>query len=216
MNKAGRTPAQERWLHFFNEVVYKAFPVAYNALDRLTFGAWWHLVRRALDYVPEGGRVLEIGFGPGRLQVELARRADQCLGLDRAWGMCRFTQRRLQRLGLSSRLVCGSVFALPYPDNAFDVVVSTFAFSGFPEGLRAMREMVRVTAAGGCLILVDIGLPGNCNRLGIFLAHLWQHMGDFLYNQPRLMQEAGLQVTVFEEFGPGDHIRAIVGQKPGE
>ena len=211
----GRIPSQERRLRFFNDVVYETFPAAYNAVDRLTFGAWWQLVRRALEYVPEGGRVLEIGFGPGRLHVELARRAGQCVGLDLAWGMCRFTQRRLHRAGLNSQIVRGSVFTLPYPGNLFDTVVSTFAFSGFPEGERAMGEMARVTAAGGCVVLVDMGLPRDRNRVGMFLARLWQYLGDFLYDQPLLMQEAGLEVTVFEEFGPGDHIRAIVGQKPG-
>jgi hypothetical protein len=49
----------------------------------------------------------------------------------------------------------------------------------------------------------------------MFLADLWKYLGDFLYDQPLLMQEAGLEVTVFEEFGPGKHIRAIVGLKPG-
>lgn len=210
----GRKPAQENWLRFFNDVVYEAFPAAYNALDRLTFGAWWRLVRRALDYVPEGGRVLEIGFGPGRLHVELARRAKQGVGLDLAWGMCRFTQRRMHRAGLKSQLVRGSVFALPYPSNIFDTVVSTFAFSGFPDGERAMGEMARVTAAGGRIVLIDIGLPRDGNRLGTFLARLWQYLGDFLYDQRLLMVEAGLEVCVSEEFGPGDHIRAVVGQKP--
>jgi hypothetical protein len=29
-----------------------------------------------------------------------------------------------------------------------------------------------------------------------------------------MMSAAGLTVTVFEQFGPGNHIRAVVGQKP--
>jgi ubiquinone/menaquinone biosynthesis C-methylase UbiE len=216
MTTPNRSPSQDRWLRFFNNVVYAASPAAYNAMDRLTFGAWWRLVRQALNFIPDGGRVLEIGFGPGRLQVALAGRAAQCLGLDLGWGMCRFTQQRLRRLGLVSRIVCGSVFSLPYPAESFDTVVSTFAFSGFPNGAQAMAEMARVTAAGGRVVLIDIGLPADQNRLGVFLASLWERMGDFLYDQPGLMQAAGLEVAVFEAFGPGKHIRAIVGQKPGE
>ena len=214
MSLPNHSPAQGRQLRFFNDVIYEGFPAAYNALDWLTFGAWWRLVRQALAYVPPGGRVLEIGFGPGRLQVELARRADVCLGLDLAWGMCRFSRRRLLQAGLPSRLVRGSVFTLPYPSDSFDTVVSTFAFSGFPEGALALDEMVRVTAAGGCIVLVDIGLPGDGNRLGVLLARLWEGLGDFLYDQPQMMEAAGLAVTVFEEFGPGNHIRAVVGRKP--
>lgn len=214
MSTSNHSPTQKRRLRFFNEVVYEAFPAGYNAIDWLTFGAWWRLVRRALDYVSPGGHVLEIGFGPGRLQVELARQAELCLGLDLAQGMCRFTQRRLHRAGLPSHLVRGSVFTLPYPNNTFDTVVSTFALSGLPDGALALSEMARVTAVGGSVVLVDIGLPQAGNRLGIFWARLWERLGDFLYDQPQLMQTAGLTVTVFEEFGPGNHIRAVVGQKP--
>lgn len=209
-----RSPAQERWLQFFNRVVYQSLPAAYNAMDRFTLGAWWHLVRRALDYVPAGGRVLEVGFGPGRLQVELARKTDESHGLDLAMGMCRYTQRRLKANGLDSRILRGSAFALPYAGKVFDSVVSTFAFSGFPAGARALAEMYRVTAPGGRLVLIDIGLPTNGNRLGIYLARLWERMGDFLYDQPALMQAAGLGKIEYEEYGPGQHIRAVVGRKP--
>ena len=123
------------------------------------------------------------------------------------------TRRRLQRAGLPSRVVRGSVFALPYPAGAFDVVVSTFALSGLPDGLAALREMACVTGAGGRVVLVDIGLPGDGNRAGVFWACLWERMGDFLYDQPALMREAGLEVSAFEEYGPGHHIRLAVGLK---
>jgi ubiquinone/menaquinone biosynthesis C-methylase UbiE len=182
-------------------------------MDWLTFGAWWRLVRRALDHVPPGGRVLEVGFGPGKLHVELARQADCCVGLDLAWGMCRFTQRRLGRAGLVSRITRGSAFELPYPPRSFDVVVSTFAHSGLPDGTDVMGEMARVTDVGGRVVLVDIGLPNDNNRAGTFWARLWERMGDFLYDQSTMMQVVGLDVVTFEEFGPGNHIRAIVGTK---
>ncbi len=208
-----RTPSQERALKFFNEVVYNLLAPAYDGLDWLTLGAWWRLVRCALDYVPPGGRVLEVGFGPGKLHAQLARHADLCAGLDLAWGMCRFTRQRLRRAGLPSRIVRGSVFTLPFAAETFDTLVSTFAFSGFPDGQAAMRELARVTKGGGRVVLVDIGLPLDGNRVGSFWAHLWERAGDFLYDQPTLMQVAGLEVVTFEEFGPGQHIQAIVGEK---
>jgi len=202
-----------RRLRFFNDIIYELLPAAYNALDWLTFGAWWRLVRQALNYLPTGGQVLEIGFGPGRLHAEIVQQSDVCLGIDLAWGMCQFTQKRLHQANLPSLLVRGSVFSLPYKNDAFNSIVSTFAFSGFPDGAQAMAEMARVTAVDGQIILIDIGVPTDSNRLGISLAHLWESMGDFLYDLPQLMTTAGLTVTVFEEFGPGNHIRAVVGEK---
>lgn len=211
-----RNPAQNRWLRFYNNFVYESLPAVYNALDWATLGAWWRLVRRALDEVPPGQRVLEIGFGPGRLQVELARRAALCVGLDLARGMCQYTHQRLQRAGLNSRVTQGSVYDLPYPAHSFDFVVSTFAFSGFPEGSRALDEMARVTAGGGSVVLVDIGLPQDGNRLGTMLARLWERMGDSLYDLPQMMQKAGLELVTFKEFGPGRHIRTVVGQRASD
>jgi ubiquinone/menaquinone biosynthesis C-methylase UbiE len=213
---ASRTPTQERWLRFYNRTVYEAFPAAYNALDRLTLGVWWSLVRRALDDIPPGGRVLEIGFGPGRLHVELARRSSLCVGLDLAYGMCRFTQQRMARAGLRSHLTRANAARLPFPDQVFDSVASTFALSAFPDGSQAVGEMARVTRPGGRIVLVDIGLPAGGNRLGVALARLWERMGDYLYDQGRLMQAAGLQVVEFKEFGPGEHIRLVVGLKVGQ
>lgn len=48
---------------------------------------------------------------------------------------------------------------------------------------------------------------------GHFLPHLWERTGDFLYDLPDLMRSCGLEVIVFEEFGPGNHVRALVGRK---
>jgi hypothetical protein len=61
-------------VRFINDVVHNVTAPVYNATDWLTLGAWWHLVRRVLDYVPVKKSVLEIGLGPGRLHVELAHR----------------------------------------------------------------------------------------------------------------------------------------------
>jgi ubiquinone/menaquinone biosynthesis C-methylase UbiE len=208
-----RTSSQERWLRFFNRVIYASMAPVYDSLDWLTLGAWWRLVSRALQHIPTGGSVLEVGFGPGKLHAQLARMADLCAGVDLAWGMCSLTRQRLRRAGVPYRIVRGSVFALPFPTGAFDSVVSTFAFSGFPDGTDALREMARLIKPGGRLVLVDIGLPSDGNRAGVFWARLWEKMGDFLYDQPAMMEAAGLQVITFEEFGPGHHIRATVGEK---
>jgi ubiquinone/menaquinone biosynthesis C-methylase UbiE len=198
---------------FFNRILYDKLPGLYNAMDRLTLGAWWSLVRHALDYVPMGGRVLEVGFGPGRLQVELTKRSDAAFGIDLAGGMCRFTHDRLVAQELSPNITRGSVFTLPYPTGAFDVVVSTFALSGMSDVQNALAEMARVAAPAGRVVLVDITLPADGNRVGTFWARLWESMGDYLYDFPALMSTAGLKVTLCEDFGPGRHIRAVVGEK---
>lgn len=208
--------SRARWLKFFNTIGYNALAPLYDGIDWLTLGAWWRLVRRALDYVPPGERVLEVGFGPGKLHAALSKQSAHCYGLDLAWGMCKLTQQRLTRAGLPAGITRGSVYTLPYASGEFDTVVSTFAFSGFPDGAQAMQEMARVTAPGGRVVIVDIGLPQDGNRSGVFWARLWERMGDSLYDLPALMDAAGLTVSEYTEYGPGQHIRAVVGTKPAQ
>lgn len=204
---------QERWLRFYNRRIYAAAPGLYAALDAATLGIWWRLVCRALDYVPAGGRVLEVGFGPGKLLAQLAAQSDFCAGIDLARGMCRFAQQRLMREGLAAGITQGDALRLPFPPGAFDAVVSTFAVSGIPDGAGAIAEMARVTAPAGRVVIVDIGLPADSNPAGAFWARLWERMGDTLHDLPALMEGAGLRVTACDAYGPGKHIRAVVGQR---
>ncbi|MGH7045453.1 MAG: methyltransferase domain-containing protein [Stellaceae bacterium] len=49
----------------------------------------------------------------------------------------------------------GDVTALPFADASFDIVVTRFAVHHFPDPAAVMREMVRVCAPGGRIVVVD-------------------------------------------------------------
>jgi SAM-dependent methyltransferase len=49
----------------------------------------------------------------------------------------------------------GDVTTLPYTDGAFTIVATRFSFHHFVEPLAVLREMVRVCAAGGRIVVVD-------------------------------------------------------------
>jgi SAM-dependent methyltransferase len=49
----------------------------------------------------------------------------------------------------------GDVAQLPYPDAHFTIVVTRFAVHHFPEPAAVIREMVRVAAPGGRIVVVD-------------------------------------------------------------
>jgi ubiquinone/menaquinone biosynthesis C-methylase UbiE len=214
MSDPGRTDAQERWLRFFNKVVYRSMAPAYDAMDLFTFGAWWRLVRHALEHVPDDRDVLEVGFGPGKLHLELARRSSRCTGLDYSPDMCRFARRRVLEAGLEANITRGTAHSLPFADESFDCVVSTFALSGLSEPDTIMAELARVLRPGGRVVVIDIALPKDDNPVGRSLARLWERMGDYLHDFPSIMEKAGLRESLDQEFGPGRHIRALVGIKP--
>jgi ubiquinone/menaquinone biosynthesis C-methylase UbiE len=199
--------------------LYDRLAEFYDAVDWLTGYTTHRLRRRALAYLPPtGARVLEVGFGSGRLHIELAERY-RMAGLDRAPGMARLTARRLASAtkkaegDLSSVLCVGTVEALPYPDASFDAVVSTFAFSAFPDAETAMDEMVRLLRPGGRVVIVDAGEAQNGNPFAKGLAVLWEILGDYMRDEVPLMEALGLKVQR-EDYGPWDSVHVVVGERP--
>lgn len=198
----------------FWDPFYDRLAGLYDAVDWLTAGVAHRLRRRALRYLPpEGSRVLEVGFGGGRLHAEMAQ-GWWTAGVDLAPGMAQLSRRRLREGGRSSHLAVGSVAALPWADASFDAVVSTFAFSAFPDGEGALAEMVRVVKPGGRVIIVDAGESRDGNLMARLLAGTWILIGDYMRDEAPMMEEQGLVGVTREEYGPWNHIHAVVGIRP--
>jgi len=199
----------------FWDVIYDRLAALYDGVDWLTGGTTHRLRQRALCYLPpEGSRVLEIGFGSGRLHVELAERYT-IAGLDRAPGMVRLTERRLAERGLSSDVQVGDATALPWAEATFDAVLSTFAFSAFPDADAALAEMVRVARPGGTIIIVDAGEAQDGNTMAHLLAQLWSAFGDYMRDEVPLMEAHGLTKVTREDYGPWGCVHVTVGTKAG-
>jgi ubiquinone/menaquinone biosynthesis C-methylase UbiE len=197
----------------FWDVVYDRLAFLYDGVDWFTGNTTHRLRQRALRHLPpEGSRVLEIGFGSGRLHADLAGQYEMA-GLDRAPGMVRLTQQRLASQGLASDLRVGDVAALPWADHTFAAVLSTFAFSAFPDADVALDEMVRVLKPGGRVIIVDAGEAQDDNPMARFLASLWAAFGDYMRDETPLMAARGLEVGR-EDYGPWHCVHVTVGVKP--
>jgi ubiquinone/menaquinone biosynthesis C-methylase UbiE len=193
--------------------VYDRLAGLYDAVDWFTANTTHRLRKRALPYLPPpGSRLLEIGFGSGRLHLELAERYAMS-GLDLAPGMVRLTKRRLTAHGRKSSLCIGSAYALSWADGTFDAVLSTFALSAFPDADRALGEMVRVTKPGGKVIIVDAGEASDGNLFAHLLARLWGAFGDYMRDEVPLMEARGLLVEQ-EEYGPWRCVHVVVGTLP--
>jgi SAM-dependent methyltransferase len=100
-----------------------------------------------LDLAGQGtGDALDAGMGPGRLVGELAARGWRPSGVDAAPQMVAVARRRTPEA--EDRLVVGAIEALPFPDEAFDLVVASGVLE-YAELDRALRELARVLRSGG-------------------------------------------------------------------
>ncbi len=190
---------------------YTAFARLYDvAVRRLPLWRTW--IERALPYI-QGPRVLEVSFGTGHLLTRYAGRFETH-GVDCNRAMVATARRNLERSGAPAELVRGSVEHLPYRSDCFDTLVNTMAFSGYPDGRRALAEMRRVLRPGGSLVLIDFTFPPDGAWLGTRLARFWQRSGDILRDMPELLRAQGFD---FEEeaVGGGGSVRLYGATKPG-
>jgi SAM-dependent methyltransferase len=112
----------------------------------------YHLLIDELEYAAAapyiaGRRVLEAGCGSGLVLERLARDASLACGFDLSPGMVRQARERGLRVAL------GDITRIPFADGSFDVVCSFKVLAHVPDIDRALRELVRVTAPGGHLLL---------------------------------------------------------------
>jgi ubiquinone/menaquinone biosynthesis C-methylase UbiE len=112
---------------------------------------WQDFARR------EGGPVLELGCGTGRILLPVARTGVQVVGIDRSVPMLAYARHRSRRLvrALRPGLVRGDIRALPFPDRAFAAVMAPY---GILQSLTKERDLAatlaesaRVLKRGGTL-----------------------------------------------------------------
>lgn len=103
--------------------------------------------------LPAGTTALDAGCGPGYLLAALARRGFTVSGLDMAPEMLRMTSQRLADLQLAAdQLQEGSIEALPFPSESFDLVCTAGVVEYLRTDERVLAELHRVLKPGGWLL----------------------------------------------------------------
>src|SRR5213594_968655 len=101
--------------------------------------------------------VLDVACGPGLVVCALAAVVRHATGIDVTPAMIERARALAAEKGLANvAWQVGDVLPLPYPDGAFSLIVSRFAFHHFPEPRAVLAEMKRVCAPGGRVVLVDV------------------------------------------------------------
>ncbi|HYY06000.1 MAG TPA: methyltransferase domain-containing protein, partial [Candidatus Limnocylindria bacterium] len=116
-------------------------------------------LRQLVEFTAAGPEdtVLDVACGPGLVVCAFAAVVHQATGIDVTPAMIERARALAAEKGLANvSWQVGDVLPLPYPDAAFSLVVSRFAFHHFPEPRAVLAEMKRVCAPGGRVAVVDV------------------------------------------------------------
>jgi SAM-dependent methyltransferase len=108
-----------------------------------------------------GERVLDVACGSGNAALAAARRCCRVVGVDGRPALLERARRRAQAEGLEATFLDGDADGLPFPDGAFDVVLSAGADLLIPDPLdHTAGELLRVCRPGGRIGMV-VWSPGG-------------------------------------------------------
>jgi SAM-dependent methyltransferase len=99
--------------------------------------------------VRAGDRVLDVAAGNGNATLAAAHRFARVTSTDYVPALLERGRARAEAEGLAVTFEVADAEALPYPDDSFDVVLSTFGVMFAPNQRRAAQEMLRVCRPGG-------------------------------------------------------------------
>ena len=143
------------------------------------FPLWKKWIKKVIPHI-HGNNILEVSFGSGYLMTKYASPKFDIYGIDYNEKMLEITQKKIKKLKIGAHLSKGNVENLPYADNTFDTIINTMAFTGYPNGDKAMSEFSRVLKPNGKLLLVDFDYPYNRNIFGYWVVRFWEKCGDII------------------------------------
>lgn len=119
------------------------------------------LVKRVAASDPQ--QVLDIATGTADLSIKLAKRCKnvKIIGVDISEQMLQIGVKKVQKLGLSSRveLKKASAMQLPFADSSFNCVMVAFGVRNFENLRQGINEAYRVVTSGGMFYVLEFSTP---------------------------------------------------------
>lgn len=166
------------------------------------------LLRRtaALADVRPDEQVLDVGCGTGTLALEVARgvgrlgSGGRVAGIDPGEEQIARARAKAARRRMPVEFRVGVIEQLPFPDETFDVVLSTLMMHHLPEGVQrqGLAEIARVLKPGGRLVIADF--KRKQERQG--RARRFHAGGSSAQHLAALVREAGFARVETEEMEP--------------
>lgn len=151
----------------------------------------------AMDLRP-GGRLLDVAAGNGNMTLAAARRWCEVVSTDYVPALLEQGRRRAEAEGLRIEFRPADAEDLPFADESFDYVASSFGVMFAPRQERAASELLRVCRPGGRIGMANWTPEG-------FVGKFFALVGRFAPPPPGLKSPAlwGTESRLGELFGDG-------------
>lgn len=178
-----------------------------------------------------GEKILEIGFGTGNEVLEFAARVGDnglVAGIDISAGMLEITKKKLSDAGTTTEidLQLGDARELPFDDETFDSVYTSFTLELFPEEdiPKVLAEAHRVLKPGGRLGVVSMATvkegdhPSLLEKGYIWMHRHFPHLVDCRpIEVEKVVSDAGFEIAHVQDREIWTMpVQVVVGKKPSE
>jgi ubiquinone/menaquinone biosynthesis C-methylase UbiE len=149
------------------------------------------------------GGVLEIGVGSGRNLPLYGSAIDHVCAINPSAELLRLARNRMADVLMAVSLVRGSAEQIPFANEVFDEIVTTWTLCSIPDPVAALVEMRRVLKPGGNLVFVEHGLSPESRvaRWQHRLTPCWKRIGGGCHLDRKmddLIRAAGFQLNDIE------------------
>jgi ubiquinone/menaquinone biosynthesis C-methylase UbiE len=142
----------------------------FAAVAEKIFGVGELLVERV--GVEPGSEVLDVACGTGNATIPAARAGARVSGLDLSPDLLAIARERAADAMVEVDWVEGDVESMPFEDDAFDAVLSTFGHIFAPNHRQTAQEMLRVCRPGGTIGICCWRPDGAIGRMSMVTAKL--------------------------------------------
>ena len=157
----------------------------------------------ALAQPAAGEKVLDVGCGTGTDAIALRAKVGpggEVVGIDAAPEMIAVARDKATKQGADIDFRVGLIEEIPFPEDCFDLVLSSFMLHHLPDDLKrkGLAEIRRVLKPGGRFLVVDLTVHGDS-----FVGHVMTLIGHGERGQASelraIMDDAGFgEVEILE------------------
>jgi demethylmenaquinone methyltransferase/2-methoxy-6-polyprenyl-1,4-benzoquinol methylase/phosphoethanolamine N-methyltransferase len=144
--------------------------------------------------ITPGMNVLDVGCGTGSLSVAAKQKMGiegKVAGIDPSSNMIKLAQEKAEKVGVEIDFQVGVIEKIEFPDNQFDLVLSSLMMHHLPDELKlsGLQEVHRILRPNGTLLIVE--LDPSAFSLATLIHGSSSQLSSALENIRRYLQAAG-------------------------